>query len=411
MRKHFAIILVTAAIIMAACAKKEENKMNGVDYTKGTFGYDVNFLSKKYDVIVLEDGDAKILLSAKLQSRVMTATSGGMNGKSFGWINYDLINEGVLKEHINPFGGEERFWIGPEGGQFSVFFKQGVEFDFEHWFTPKEIDTDEYTAVSKDERKAVFQKEMHFVNYSGNPVDLRMDRTVKILSKGEIRNNIGEEIPTTVRTVAFKSENEVTNIGKSAWTKETGAPSIWMLGMFNCSPNVTVAVPFKKGNEEELGKIVTDDYFGKVPEERLKVEEGIMFFKGDGDYRSKIGISPKRATKFCGSYDKDNNTLTIMQFSLNESTTDYVNSLWKHQDNPFSGDAINSYNDGPNETGGRLGKFYELENSSPALFLKPGESYSHNSMTYHFTGSEEDLNKIAQKIFGVSLEKIKTAFK
>jgi hypothetical protein len=29
--------------------------------------------------------------------------------------------------HINVFGGEDRFWLGPEGGQFSIFFaKDGV---------------------------------------------------------------------------------------------------------------------------------------------------------------------------------------------------------------------------------------------------------------------------------------------
>ena len=30
------------------------------------------------------------------------------------------------KEHVNVFGGEDRFWLGPEGGQYSIFFVKGT---------------------------------------------------------------------------------------------------------------------------------------------------------------------------------------------------------------------------------------------------------------------------------------------
>jgi hypothetical protein len=30
-------------------------------------------------------------------------------------MNHDLIASGKFEEHFSPFGGEERFWIGPEG--------------------------------------------------------------------------------------------------------------------------------------------------------------------------------------------------------------------------------------------------------------------------------------------------------
>ena len=40
-----------------------------------------------------------------------------------GWLNREAIASGERKEHINVFGGEDRFWLGPEGGQFSIFFR------------------------------------------------------------------------------------------------------------------------------------------------------------------------------------------------------------------------------------------------------------------------------------------------
>jgi hypothetical protein len=92
--------------------------------------------------------------------------------------------------------------------------------------------------------------------------------------------------------------------------------------------------------------------------------------------------------------------------------TDYVNSLWKLQDNPFSGDAENSYNDGPPTPGAKpMGPFYELESSSPAAALAPGESLTHTHRTIHLTGPEPELDAIAKATLGVSLEDIKAAFK
>ena len=81
-------------------------------------------------------GKAKVALVPAWQGRVMTSTMGGDTGPSFGWINRELIASGKILPHMNAFGGEDRFWLGPEGGQFSIFFAKGVPFDLEHWFTP-----------------------------------------------------------------------------------------------------------------------------------------------------------------------------------------------------------------------------------------------------------------------------------
>ena len=91
--------------------------------------------------------------------------------------------------------------------------------------------------------------------------------------------------------------------------------------------------------------------------------------------------------------------------------TDYVNSAWELQKEPFGGDVVNSYNDGPPKAGAtQLGKFYELESSSPALALKNGESASHTHQTIHLEGSEKQLDAVAHAALGVTLEEIKAAF-
>jgi len=87
--------------------------------------------------------------------------------------------------------------------------------------------------------------------------------------------------------------------------------------------------------------------------------------------------------------------------------------MWEIQENPFGGDVVNSYNDGPPAPGAKpLGPFYELESSSPAAALNPGETLTHVHTTIHFQGKDgADLDEIARKIFGVGIEEIANAFK
>ncbi len=405
------IVLFMALSLMGCKTDKGQSKDSEPEqravYEKGSFGYDKAFLSEHYkDLVVLENGLSSVLVSPELQGRVMTSTARGDDGQSFGWINYDLIASGETKEHFNPTGGEERFWLGPEGGQFSLYFKKGAKFEFQDWYVPKELDTEPFALVGSTKDEARFERQMKLENYSGTIFNLLVQRTISLIDKDQASKELGIPIPEEVNMVGFASENSLTNTGSQDWTKATGLPSIWILSMLNSSKETTIAIPFKKGRESELGKKVTDDYFGKVPQDRLKVMDSVLFFKADGQARGKIGISPERALPVLGSYDAKNKVLTIAKFSLPEGRTEYVNSLWKIQDRPFKGDAVNAYNDGPLEDGGQLGPFYELESSSPALALKSGGRETHKHQTYHFIGDVKHLDVLSKEILGVPINEI-----
>jgi hypothetical protein len=106
------------------------------------------------------------------------------------------------------------------------------------------------------------------------------------------------------------------------------------------------------------------------------------------------------------SFDAQNNVLTIIQYTQPKQQVDYVNSLWEKQLNPFSGDAMNAYSDGPINNQ-QMGQFYEVESSSPALSLSAGASQSHHQKTIHLKGSIQDLDRIAHKLFGISVNEMK----
>ena len=383
----------------------------------GGFSDDVSFMEKHTPIVLLQDGDAAVAVAPDYQGRVMTSTYDQKAGPGFGWINRPVIEKGLLsheevkgtlEEHIYIFGGEERFWLGPEGGQFALYFKPGAKFEFSDWKTPAVIDTEPFELVSQSDKSVVFRRDCELTNYSGTTFKMGIERTVTLLDKATVEKISGGELAESIRMVGYETDNRLTNKGKEAWIPQTGLPSIWLLGMYNPSPNTTVVIPFKAGAEAELGPKVNDTYFGKVPPEYLTVKDDILYFKGDGTRRGKIGIGPQRSKGVAGSYDADGQVLTIVTYNRQPAPHGYVNSMWEHQKQPYAGDVINSYNDGSPEPGKPpLGPFYELETSSPAAALKPGETMKHVQRTIHLQGVEKDLDAIARRVFGVGLEDIK----
>jgi len=379
-----------------------------------SFGDDLTFLQKHTDVVVLHNpsNTAQVAVAPAWQGRVLTSTAGGESGVSFGWINRELIASGKLQPHINVFGGEDRFWLGPEGGQFSIFFAPGAKFDLHDWFTPAALDTMPYHLVKQSPDTAEFAAAFSLTNYSDTRFDVQVSREVRLLSATSAWKKLGVKAKPGVSLVAYETDNRIINAGKEPWQKETGLLSIWILGMFNPAPTTTIVVPIKSGPETELGVKVTSDYFGSVPPERLVVRDDVIFFSGDGQFRSKIGVNPKRSKGVLGSYDAAGRVLTIVQFTQPEGVTDYVNSQWKLQEHPFAGDIANSYNDGPPSPGAKpLGPFYEMESSSPAAALAPGQSLTHIHRTIHLSGPDKDLDAVARATLGVSLTEIQNALK
>jgi hypothetical protein len=423
MKKIYLLFLLGITL----CSCKPGNKSNHEDslnqlrfsgdsiesvFKKGTFGYDRKFLQEHYkNTIVLESDDhrSKLILSPELQGRVMSSTLNGEKGMSFGWLNYDLIRSKEIMKHINPAGGEERIWLGPEGGQFSLFFKPRVSFDFENWFVPPVMDTEAFDVTEQIKSSATFKKEMNLVNYSGTEFNIDLTRKVTLLQKARVRDYLQLE-EENFSVVAYETENTVKNTGESIWEKETGLVSIWLLSMLNSSEETTVVVPVKQGKADQLGPPVNDNYFGRIGSDRLKVTEKTVFFKADGKSRGKIGISPKRTTGIMGSYDSKNRVLTILEISEPKAEDVYVNSAWELQKDPYSGDVLNSYNDGKLEDGTQMGPFYELESSSPALSLAVGESYRHIQRLYHFKGDKDALNSIALKVLKVTVDEVERVF-
>ena len=412
-KKFFIRLLVVMMLIETGCnepGKTPEEKKETALNAQGTFGYDLQFLSKYDEVVILKssDSDAQVIVSPKYQGKVFTSTAAGAQGTSFGWVNYKAFSAPV-DPHMNAYGGENRFWLGPEGGKFSLYFKPDAKMIFENWKTPAAIDTENWNVVSKNDGSVTLQKDMRLINYKGTELILTVDRSIKILNHQQIMDRFALSPDTAVRAVGYETDNQITNKGEKEWTEKSGMPCMWLLDMFKPSPGTVIVIPFNNLKKDSFSQVATTNYFGEIPAERLKHNDTTLFFRADGKSRGKLGIRPDKVKPVAGSYDAANKILTIILFDV-EPGSRYLNQEWNTSKPSFSGDAMNAYNDGPLADGSIMGPFIEMESVSPAAFLKPMQSQRHQHSVFHFTGDEKGLNAIAEKVLGVSIEDIKQKF-
>jgi len=381
-----------------------------------SYGEARDFLAGYADVVELtDDAGARVAVCPQWQGRVMTSTCGGDGGPSFGFIHREFIRAGKTDPKFNNYGGEERLWLSPEGGQFSLWFKPGAAQTFDQWFTPPALNDGAWQVTSKPgEPVCRMATRMQLQNASATEFTLDVGRDVRLLAGDDLRKLFGGPAAEMIAAggaemVAYETANTITNRGP-ALSKQTGLVSIWILGMLNAGPQTVVIVPYKPGDESALGPVVKSDYFGTVPPERLKLTPQAVLLAADGKYRAKIGTSQRRAREVLGSIDFAGGVLTLVHFTMPDDPTahDYMNNMWELPlAEPYTGDVANAYNDGPNESGEQLGAFYEIESLSPAAELQTGESLVHCHRTMHVRADAATLKRLASEVLEVELEAVR----
>jgi hypothetical protein len=396
-----------AAVALSACAENVPPPAPTAPPAapaRVTIDDDLAFLRSHGPVEVLASpGGGVVAVSARWQGRVMTSAV-EPHGASLGFVHRGFLDAGKTGTQFDNYGGEDRFWLGPEAGQYGLYFAPGAPFVIGSWQTPHAMQEGEWEVRSRDPSHVTFARTMHVENWSRSGFDVAVERTVRVLSGDEVRARFGEAPPPGSKWVAFETDNAVTNAGTRPWTRDSGLLSIWILGMYAPAADARVVVPFDAAG---TGAVVNDSYFGKIPPERLVVHEreGWLELVADGQRRGKIGVNASRAREVLGSWTPGERLLTLVRYAKPVQAADgYVNSAWEIQRDPYGGDVVNAYNDGPLEPGKpSLGGFYEIETSSPALALAPGQTARHVHTTLHVVADPASLEALAKRVLGISL--------
>ncbi len=361
---------------------------------------DVAFLREHTPLIELKNADARIAVAPALQGRVMTSGVSA-EGLSLGWVNRDAVTAGDQDIAFNNYGGAERFWLAPEGGQFTLFHRKGDPQNYDTWKVPDAFNKGAFEVVHADASSVTMRREMDLTNAEATRFQLRVDRTIRVVTRSEAEQVLNLRLSSDVLDVGYLSDNRITNTGTTAWEPQTGTIAIWILGMFRGRDQTVVIAPLADRGTEP---VINMAYYPDQPDDRIVIDRAAhtLLFRADGDCRSKFGLTAGWARDRLGSIDLANRVLTIVLFRRPPEPARYVNCLMQQrQDDPYAGDVINSYN----HFGGL--RFYELESASPAAFLKPGGSLDHMRYTLQFHGPLERLSEISRKVFGIGLERVR----
>jgi len=380
-------------VLLFACKEK---------YDEGTFGYDLGILQSVNDVVVLSSGKSMIAVAGEYQGRVLTSSSDGMSGQSYGWFNRDLIRENNYESRLSELGGEGRIWFGPEIGKYSVFFNPGDEQVVDNIRISPDLNTNLFNLIDKSDRSVTYGNTMSIRNANGYVFRIGVKRKLAIKSYNEIESEFGIGLKAEVSSVAFSSESWMKNIGNEQWSMSNGLLSIWDIGCMKTSANMVVIIPLI----QDADSVTT--YFTPLNENRIRIVDRTVLYKADALYMNKIGIKPSLCRNVFGSYSPELGLLTIVKYNFEHDSV-YVNSLWGHTD-PYKGDVVNVFNGEVNESKGFNWPFYEMESSSAARELQVGEEMYHKQGIFHFEGNKNKLDEICQKVLGVSLLMVDDAF-
>lgn len=412
MKKFYLFAFVAVASLFGGCGIIKEASLDKAEPNLLAFGQDLKFFSQhNSDIMILGEGDSLIAVSPKYQSRILTSTFGGVEGPSLGWINHELLADNKIGLQTYQIGGEDRFWVGPQGGDFSIFFPQGAIYSAENWRAPAGLSLDPWKLIASSKTQAKFEKNADFENAKGQRFTVRAEREITVLNRAQVSEILGIEIPSAVKLVAFQSFNKLTNIGNSKWTVDSGLLNISVQSCFNANKKVRVFIPYRAGEVSKLGEIVRDSFFDSsaTGDGRLLIDPSYICFQADGRKMSGIGVSGKRSEGIVLSYDAKNNVLTVILYiKPADSTRAYLRNSWRSNGARFDGDAISIYNNGPlARTSVEADPFYEISTHSPALSLDVGKSQFHIQRTFHFGGSEYDLGLISYKLAGIAIGQLR----
>ena len=340
----------------------------------------------------------------------MTSTASGPDGASYGYIHRPVIEEGKRQPHMTVVGGEDRFWLGPEGGPYALYFAPGTAFDTEHWQVPDAIDWGGWPVAKQTAGEVSFSRPMSLTNYAG--FEVRPPRR----SHGAAADPRGCDAASGSRPWRRRRRRlrvrqchhqhrhcrMEPELGSCVHLDSRHAAS---RAADHGGRAVSPRVPSRRSDRSSTTRILARSHLTACAWGRRRCSS----------------VATARAAARSGWQGRASATSPELRPGPSSADSRAVHAArrpeWLREldvgacrIDPYRGDVINSYNDGPLGPGQPpLGPFYEIESSSPAAALAPGSSMRHVHRTVHLQGSGAALDAMSKAVLGVSLDDIATS--
>ena len=406
------LFVCAVALAVSSCGLVKESAFTNDGTKLWSIGQEMSFLAKyKVDAKVLQNEESMLIYSPTYHGRIFTSSFGDKKTPSLGWYNREAVALKNKNLRTTLIGGEDFFAVGPEGSESSVYFEQGALFTEENKKYPEIVSTSAWKLIDASKTRARFECDGIITNAKGAKFNVKAEREITLLSRGDIEKILGKDIPKNLKLVGFQSMNKLTNTGSQDWSDKYGMLNMSVNSCFNANKTVNTFIPFQKGDASKLGDVVKDNVFDAATTssgERVVVMDDYIRFKCDGKHMSGIGVSSRRSEGIVLSYDDKNAVLTVVLYIKPSGNRAYFPSTWRNTQTTMDGDAISVFNNGPASKNIYFADlFYEVSTHSPALNLAKEKSQFHLQRTFHFHGSEFDLDLLAYKLTGISLKQMR----
>ena len=318
------------------------------------------------------DNKTSIVVSPSLGGRIIGAF---VDDDNLLWVNPDIGNDWNAGGH--------RTWYAPEWGAKSIYAK-GDEFT---WSVPNIMDPGKYIVTNHDENELIEMKNEFSVRTTDNTkFSLEMTRRIS-LPEYDLFPEINS---LSDKKLSVQFEHTLKNCGEKPIKSEI---SLWSI--IQVKPPGKIFISLKNHNSDNL---FSDNYYEKIPRDRITIEDSHAKIFVDGARRYKLGFPPDNVNgkiAYFSQFNEEVHYLILKTFEISDDGK-YVDK--PHGDKRQNGDAIQIYN---HSEGGDMG-FAELEAHAPAPYLDPGKEDSFKINILFVTSSPKEINHLKNKLFNVA---------
>lgn len=341
----------------------------------------------------------RLLVAPALAGRVLTSVF--RDGTEAAWLDRRAIAAGYgTPARFHNFGGQDRIWLGPEGGPFGYFFAPGAKCEPDAWRAPRLIDRGSWRLLTRDRLGARMRLEGTIVDASGGRMRVRIVRDVRALGRADVEERLGARLPRSVESAGSESSQVLTRLSAAPLPPRPALPQLWVLGQFPCGPRAVVFAPLRAGARSAV-KPFEDRYFGPPGPRRILYTAGdggppCVLFRADGRLRSKFGVPVRHSSGIAGAFDPQRELLTIVRFDVHPAAP-YGSFLWSPRARELrGGDVFQSYNSGD-------GTCFELESVAPASPEAGSKARAHRHATLFLRGNPRVLRNFLRERLRIRL--------
>ena len=350
----------------------------GAKKMSGTVGELIEALKPNTNCIVLgESNETLLLVTPEYGARILAVSVEGLKGKNLIWANPKILSDSFWTQTPRDWNlGGARTWIAPED---LYYLDEGG-----NWFVPNQMDPGNYQLVKHTGDTIICSNEFNIKSKKDVDYHVQLVRSIRMLKSSEA-------VPEGVKYVGFEFTHDLVNLSDKTIGTDMDYMGLWSLIQIN--PGGTMILPINEADSKDAPPY--RDYFNIFPPERLKMADGLICVKIDGQFRGKIGIAPW-AAKGAVCYLADG-YLIIKEFPVDPDGS-YLDHPWGKPSD--YGDAVQMYNDD-----GNMGGFGEMECHAPASIIEPNDKISHTCAVSFYTGDNDILKKIAEERLGIDMAK------